>query len=1392
MPPPLCNSLNKRSFVKFGLITLAVLLMFSLAVAPAATALTISDEAGLNGFRDQVNSGSYDGTVELGCDITLEGDWIPIGIDNDHCFTGTFDGKGHTIRGLSISASESDYCGLFGKTTNANIKNLNVEVTGITGSSSVGGLVGHFAVANGGSGIITNCSVTGGTVTGKENVGGLVGWARCIGTGSLTIENCYAACAVRATGTGYSSNVGGLVAYANVEGSGSISITKCYTTGTVTGDTFDKAWYVGGLIAHTNVVSGGSISITNCYTTGAVSGLSTDRGYVGGIMGTTANPGISITNCYATGAVEGSGSNNILVGGLVGWGESLIIQNSVALNPSVKGTGSNVGRVAGMKSNTATLVNNYAWDGMIVDRNGQTITNSVADGRNGTSVSSTEVWANLTSYQAVLGSANISINGDTVWNIVSPDDGVSYPLPYLRTLGKDDSLRAQVLYLKPAESYNLWVNNEQFTSSHLTITCGGGNAVFNPTTSTLTLNNADITQGCEVDYLYSGIVSFMDDLEIILHGVNTVTNTGGEGISTYQTDPVTFAPIRHNLTLSGDGKLTIKENTTSYGYGIYSTGNLTLDGVDIDILSEASGLWTQQDMRLKDSTIDIEVNKTGYYGLVTNTGTIYLDNTTLNASSYGGGQYGSPSKVIILGNNVDAGHYVQNSGKVTLNGENGIGGYVDSDITINGGTLEITVNLQAITEIPTTNIYIAPGLEEEGARTGTHYLVRPAINYAVSAKISNATTELTGTTVETSYKEVYSVGASGFLNKTHQPIHLDTSDYTWAVNSSVITVDKNAATGNATLTMNGVGTVNLTLNVSQSGGSAHDKAIAYVIFNISKAQSNAGTPTAEPVLYTGQELSAIPITADVQTPGTWGWDVPATAVSRGIASYPANFTPVDTANYTTVNQNIEVTAIPMTVTCDRTNTTGADFTAVLNDTAIDAWTYNLSITNVGDYAFSGNFGIVKANVSGLTPGHTYTAKIYAVNSSQEVWNKTDLSFTTVTAQLISGDIYNGSTLITDTEISGISYLGTYNLGAGNFKDQDGQPYHPLRSEYIWIASNSNATVVKLADGNATVTAACAGTVNVSLVKAGNTILANVTFVISKAVPQESDFILTPASAVYTGANLTTVVSAKYSGMGDITNVTYNGEQNVSAVGEYIVRVNVTGGDNYTSATQVNAGSFTITQPVNPPSPSRSGGGQDTGSGNYKEYDRSVTNGGTVSFGSSPTVTSVDLPAGVSGSVALIAESDTPAPSGKQTVKIFEINIPTYSAGEPATIQFKLTVAEIEKAGYTPADICLYHCDAKGVWSKLPTTFTVKDGVVYYEAVTTEFSPFAIVYEKGAAKADETIVIPTATAEPVVTVTSPAQTATTAAQPTATATASPLCTAGLIAGLGCVLLAIRRK
>ncbi len=164
------------------------------------------------------------------------------------------------------------------------------------------GLFGYVAM-----GTIQNLGVVGGSVTGNNYVGGVAG--------------------------GISS---------------SITVTNCYATGAVNGNNNNVGGVVGGVYNST---------VTNCYATGTVNGSNNN---VGGVVGEVIFG--TITNCYATGAVSGGTS----VGGVAGWGSNSTVTNCAALNPTVKATGSYVGRVIGYLSGS-TLSGNIAFSGMGTD-----------------------------------------------------------------------------------------------------------------------------------------------------------------------------------------------------------------------------------------------------------------------------------------------------------------------------------------------------------------------------------------------------------------------------------------------------------------------------------------------------------------------------------------------------------------------------------------------------------------------------------------------------------------------------------------------------------------------------------------------------------------------------------------------------------------------------------------------------------------------------------------------------------------------------------------------------------------------------------------------------------------------------------------------------------------
>ena len=174
---------------------------------PTFTLCTAEELAGLAAL---VNLGTSfaNKTVELGADIDLDDiDWAPIGnsSSSNRFFTGTFDGKGHTISGLHINVTTNNQ-GLFGY-FGGTVMNLGLDDFEVNGGNYVSGLIGYVNATS----TIRNVWAKG--IAAGTTVGGLVGYR---GTGTLTIVNSYSA--VSLTGT----TKGGLV------GSGAATITNSF------------------------------------------------------------------------------------------------------------------------------------------------------------------------------------------------------------------------------------------------------------------------------------------------------------------------------------------------------------------------------------------------------------------------------------------------------------------------------------------------------------------------------------------------------------------------------------------------------------------------------------------------------------------------------------------------------------------------------------------------------------------------------------------------------------------------------------------------------------------------------------------------------------------------------------------------------------------------------------------------------------------------------------------------------------------------------------------------------------------------------------------------------------------------------------------------------------
>ena len=284
---------------------------------------TVYNANGLMNVAELVNGGKTDINITLDKNIDLTGKvWTPIGTDYDNAYTGTFDGGGHTITGLTITTNDQ-YAGLFGYLGNfgkfGTVKNVVMDGIQITCNHRLGFAGG---VAGYSDGTIENCSVSG-SVSGTVYVGGVVGVQ--IG-GSIT--GCSSSATVKGT-----MNVGGVAGQTN----SSATLTACYATGNVTLEIASKKNIAGGGLVGMNAGS----SLLACYATGNVTSTGSSTGYVhiGGFLG---NNYTTVTACYwKNNHEQGIGYNRESTGATKVDGSVVTWQKAVdAMNTALQNAGS--------------------------------------------------------------------------------------------------------------------------------------------------------------------------------------------------------------------------------------------------------------------------------------------------------------------------------------------------------------------------------------------------------------------------------------------------------------------------------------------------------------------------------------------------------------------------------------------------------------------------------------------------------------------------------------------------------------------------------------------------------------------------------------------------------------------------------------------------------------------------------------------------------------------------------------------------------------------------------------------------------------------------------------------------------------------------------------------
>ena len=310
---------------------------------------SIASEKQLQWFAAKVNGGDTAISGKLTANIELTEAWTPMGSQKQP-FTGSFDGDGHSITGMSITFDSNDksvgapYLGLFGYVKGtadkkAEIKNLmlsgKLDITENYRNSFAysGGLVGGAEYVSF-TDITTNVAVTakkGSAPYPWSYVGGFAGtvknadFLRCVNNGTVTTDGDYVSgFAAKSETTTYTScvNNGAITGRTKIGGfGGAVKSTKTvdsYNTGTIGLAAYNGGNQgIGGLFGEMGYGS----TLTRCYNTGAVTGDC----YVGGLVGSVgsgsdaANGPSYIVDSYNSGSITGHSDKNYCgIGGLVG------------------------------------------------------------------------------------------------------------------------------------------------------------------------------------------------------------------------------------------------------------------------------------------------------------------------------------------------------------------------------------------------------------------------------------------------------------------------------------------------------------------------------------------------------------------------------------------------------------------------------------------------------------------------------------------------------------------------------------------------------------------------------------------------------------------------------------------------------------------------------------------------------------------------------------------------------------------------------------------------------------------------------------------------------------------------------------------------------------------
>lgn len=335
---------------------LVILSVISLLVAVLIGTFTVSaaDDAIAIGSVEEFTklmNGTYDlgGSYKLTDVIDLSG-ITQTSIGNDSTpFTGTFDGGGNTIKGITVP--------VFGTISGATIKNLTVEGAINTSVANTAGVVG--LISN--SGTVKNCVNKATVISTDQDTAGVVGKALGkLASATIIIDGCVNYGDI--TGKKDSAGVVARFDIGSAATNGTYHVKNCANYGTIFGTE-----NTGGVIGLYSNNAANSVSyVENNYNSG---NISTSGNQIGGIAGYfrvySKTMDVAVRNCMNKGNISSTFAS-AKIGGIVGQGNGstgAYVLESNYNSGSVENTNNeNEGPVVGTMNASATIRNNYALD----------------------------------------------------------------------------------------------------------------------------------------------------------------------------------------------------------------------------------------------------------------------------------------------------------------------------------------------------------------------------------------------------------------------------------------------------------------------------------------------------------------------------------------------------------------------------------------------------------------------------------------------------------------------------------------------------------------------------------------------------------------------------------------------------------------------------------------------------------------------------------------------------------------------------------------------------------------------------------------------------------------------------------------------------------------------